>query len=244
MTLASPFMVGIPWLGSLADEWLAGAPSCWNHSKVAGLCTCGKGRGAKMPAKSQVNPTGKIDQARCRPLGQHVQAVAAGRQRLVHDPADGRGAPAALGAAAEAAVDLAGRSRGVSAATAVRTSWSRQHVAGTDNHRQPARPTWFQLQLSYFRRHARAKGKRAHLHVFQSEIVRYVENRARTIRRDASGSHAVGQTACAGSRARVGQRVDDAVDDLLDQDAVVALAHDADHRLGAGGAHDAGGHGR
>src|SRR6516165_11004005 len=33
---------------------------------------------------------------------------------------------------------------------------------------------------------------------------------------------------------RVGERIDDAVDDLLDQHLVLALAHDADHRLGAG----------
>src|SRR5260221_6137118 len=32
------------------------------------------------------------------------------------------------------------------------------------------------------------------------------------------------------------ERGDDAVDHFLDQDAVVALAHHADHRLGAGGA--------
>src|SRR5262249_61870914 len=32
---------------------------------------------------------------------------------------------------------------------------------------------------------------------------------------------------------RVGERIDDAVDDLLDQPLVLALAHDADHRLGA-----------
>jgi len=34
----------------------------------------------------------------------------------------------------------------------------------------------------------------------------------------------------------VAERVADLVDDLLDQDAVVALAHHPDHRLGAGGA--------
>src|SRR5690242_9772260 len=35
-------------------------------------------------------------------------------------------------------------------------------------------------------------------------------------------------------RRRLGQRVNDAVDDLLDQHLVVALAHHADDRLGAG----------
>src|SRR5258708_23864709 len=37
---------------------------------------------------------------------------------------------------------------------------------------------------------------------------------------------------------RVGERIDDAVDDLLDQHLVLAFAHDADHRLGARRAHD------
>src|ERR1700757_2284788 len=37
---------------------------------------------------------------------------------------------------------------------------------------------------------------------------------------------------------RLPQRGDDVVDDFLDQDAVVALAHHADHRLGAGRAHE------
>src|ERR1700736_726542 len=37
-------------------------------------------------------------------------------------------------------------------------------------------------------------------------------------------------------RRGVTERVADLIDDLLDQDAVVALAHHPDHRLGAGGA--------
>src|SRR5258707_12570221 len=37
---------------------------------------------------------------------------------------------------------------------------------------------------------------------------------------------------------RVGERIDDTVDDLLDQHLVLAFAHDADHRLGARRAHD------
>src|SRR5262249_22458740 len=44
-----------------------------------------------------------------------------------------------------------------------------------------------------------------------------------------------GRSPCSGG---VVERVDDAVDDLLDQHLVVALAHDADHRLGARRAHD------
>ena len=41
-----------------------------------------------------------------------------------------------------------------------------------------------------------------------------------------------------GVRPRVGQRVDDSVDDFLDQSLVVAFSHDADYRLGSGWPHD------
>ena len=40
------------------------------------------------------------------------------------------------------------------------------------------------------------------------------------------------------SRRRLGHRVADVGDQRIDQVAVVRLGHDADHRLGAGGAHD------
>lgn len=59
--------------------------------------------------------------------------VAAGDQRLVHDLADRAGAAAALGAAAEAAVDLAGEP-----CAALRDDVAdlvvRQHIAGADDH--------------------------------------------------------------------------------------------------------------
>ena len=41
-----------------------------------------------------------------------------------------------------------------------------------------------------------------------------------------------------GDSGGLGERIDDAVDHLLDQHLVVALAHHADHRLGAGRADD------
>jgi len=46
----------------------------------------------------------------------------AGRNGLVHDAADGARAAAALGAAAEAVIDLPGRARCIAATSAVRTS--------------------------------------------------------------------------------------------------------------------------
>src|SRR5258706_13579700 len=40
-------------------------------------------------------------------------------------------------------------------------------------------------------------------------------------------------TGAEASRGGIGEGIDDAVDDLLDHHLVVALPHDADHRLGA-----------
>src|SRR5690349_8812470 len=44
------------------------------------------------------------------------------------------------------------------------------------------------------------------------------------------------ETASGRGSSGVAERGDDVVDHFLDQDAIVALAHHADHRLGAGGA--------
>src|SRR5580704_16727829 len=68
-----------------------------------------------------------------------VRAAAAGRagggERVIHDALDGARAASALGAAAEAAIDVAGRTRvrprGFDRATHVVI---RQYVAGTDDH--------------------------------------------------------------------------------------------------------------
>ena len=63
-----------------------------------------------------------------------VSVVAGARKRLVHDLADRAGAPAALRATAEAAVDLsgrAGRRRRFDCRPHVVVG---QHVAGADNH--------------------------------------------------------------------------------------------------------------
>lgn len=59
--------------------------------------------------------------------------VAAGEQRLVHDLADGAGAAAALGAAAEAAIDLAGEPR-AALRDHVANLVVRQDITGADDH--------------------------------------------------------------------------------------------------------------
>src|SRR5215510_5895874 len=66
--------------------------------------------------------------------------AAGSRDRLVHDPADGARATSALGAAAEAAINLTGgarRSRRTQRCPHVVVG---QHVAGTDDHGSPAFP--------------------------------------------------------------------------------------------------------
>src|ERR1700752_5382240 len=55
-----------------------------------------------------------------------------------------------------------------------------------------------------------------------------------TMRRGAAEMASLGRS----GGSRHAQRVDDIVHHFLDQDAVVALAHHADHGLGAGGAHE------
>jgi hypothetical protein len=74
-------------------------------------------------------------------VGNPTARGAGGNERLVHDPPDGTGAPAALGAASQATIDVAGRSQ--------RRCGSREgaayvvvgeHVAGTDDHSRKARP--------------------------------------------------------------------------------------------------------
>lgn len=66
----------------------------------------------------------------------------AGAERLGDDPADGAGAAAALGAAAKAAIDLAGGTRRHRAGVADDTTdvMIGQNVAGTDNHRADRSP--------------------------------------------------------------------------------------------------------
>ena len=59
---------------------------------------------------------------------------------LVHDPADGARATPALGAAAEAAIDLTGRSRRLLGAERRADVLVTQNVARTDNHGNPAFP--------------------------------------------------------------------------------------------------------
>jgi hypothetical protein len=63
--------------------------------------------------------------------------LAGGCERLVHDTPNGSRAAAALGAATEAMIDLAGRTRGFPVRRQRRTHvMIGEDVAGTDNHRR------------------------------------------------------------------------------------------------------------
>jgi len=76
---------------------------------------------------------------------------AGGAKGLVHDPADGTGAPATLDAATEAIIDLAGRTRGSFVARKRRAHVAvRENVAGTNDHRWRPGSRWYQVQLSSF----------------------------------------------------------------------------------------------
>src|SRR5215468_1083302 len=70
-----------------------------------------------------------------------ARAAAAGRRdRVVHDAPDGARAAAALGAAAEAAIDLTGRPRRLLGADHRPYVVVAQHVARTDDHGRLAFP--------------------------------------------------------------------------------------------------------
>jgi hypothetical protein len=150
-----------------------------------------------------------------------------GIQRFVHDLADGAGAAATLGAAAEAAIDLPGRARPRLRRDGGADIVVAQNVAGADDHEwNPGRTIdtsacgGGQNKSTTFI--GCLKSKPLGIPGFlQREAVPPLSGRP-TIR-----------LSC-----HVGQRFDDAVDRILDQGLVVALPHHPDHRLGAGRPHD------
>src|SRR5262249_2609816 len=93
-------------------------------------------------------------------LGAAAAWPAGASDRLVHDAADGARAAPALGAAAEAAIDLAGgpgiaalMDRGTHVVIA-------EHVAGTHDHAGRPLDDWFVLKLSILRPDVGGKRKR------------------------------------------------------------------------------------
>src|ERR1700730_7516812 len=118
MTLASPCMMRIPDSSGRINRSLV-----QNVSKQAGA-TRGNRRSARPKRRLSNDDLIALRSAR---------AAAAGRRdRIVHDAADGARATAALGAAAEAAIDLPGRSWRLLGADCSAHVVVAQHVAGTD----------------------------------------------------------------------------------------------------------------
>jgi hypothetical protein len=74
---------------------------------------------------------------------------AGSHDRLVHDAADGSRATAALGAATEATIDLAGGARRLLRAQRRAYILVGQHVARTDDHWKAAFPTGFSSLCNY-----------------------------------------------------------------------------------------------
>ena len=220
----------------------AGEPASWNNSNLAQISQQRHRRERSHP------PPWRSDQCvidssefsrRREPPGSTARRQR--RQRLVHDPPDGARAPPALRAAAEAAVDLTGRARRLSAVdrradVAGRSARCRSRRSWTRPTSQPG------LVLSETIDTAAAAGRQKKNAVFTRILICRARRRhvrcdyTRELPRPSVQRFRVGQSA--GSGRDVGQRLDDAVDHLLDQHLVVALAHHADHRLGAGGADD------
>src|SRR5262245_44906246 len=84
-----------------------------------------------------------------------------GRNGLVHDATDSARAAAALGAAAETAIDLPGRARCLAVTERRADVVIAQHVAGTDNHGELGVPEEFSslCNYPYMRAPRRAKTK-------------------------------------------------------------------------------------
>src|SRR5215467_4240629 len=126
MTLASPCMVRIP--DPIGRDR---RPSIENVAKCAGAT-----RGESPPAGGKR----RLSKADLVALPSARAAAAGRRDRVVHDAADGARAAAALGAAAEAAIDLAGGARRLLGADRRAHVVVAQHVAGTDDHGRSAFP--------------------------------------------------------------------------------------------------------
>jgi hypothetical protein len=77
-----------------------------------------------------------------------ARATSAGK-RFIHDPSDGARAPSTLGAAAEAAIDLAGGTRRLAGSDHRADVVIAQYVAGADDHGNPAFPTLFSTLCNY-----------------------------------------------------------------------------------------------
>jgi hypothetical protein len=75
--------------------------------------------------------------------------AAGSRDRLIHDPADGPRATSALGAATEAAVNLTGGARRLRSGQHCPDVVVGQHVAGADDHGNPAFPARFSPLCNY-----------------------------------------------------------------------------------------------
>src|SRR5437763_11218509 len=153
------------------------------------------------------------------------------RSRLVQYPPQRTRAAAALNAAAEAAVDLTRAARQLLAAECNAHVAVAQHVTGTDDHGGKKGPNhWSHMQRSLQGFDAFCNEKRRFYR--HSNIARALAWAApRRRKKGAKPPFQRGFWAPSGCSCR--ERIDDSVDNLLDQDLVLALAHHPDDRLGS-----------
>src|SRR5215469_5071668 len=147
MTLASPCMVRIPdSSGRITDRRSGMSP---------------KRAGATRGDRGHARPKRRLSNDDLVALRSACAAAAGRRDRVVHDAADGARATAALGAAAEAAIDLPGGSWRLLGADHRAHVVVAQHVARTDDHGGLAVPGGFSslCNYRYMRRARQAKTK-------------------------------------------------------------------------------------
>jgi len=168
-------------------------------------------------------------------------ASAAGRtagtvQCLIHDLADGPQTPATLRAAAKTTMNMssAARRRRIHGGAYFVVA---QHVAGTDDHRSKpgARPQ--HNDMSAIGSFAPSQKQKCSLKTFQTidEKSLFARAQQRLAVVPPTQDLLAGQDFLGGG---AGKRLHHVVDGGLDQRLVVALAHHADHGLGARRAHD------
>jgi hypothetical protein len=132
-------------LGAIADRRF------WNCSNLAQIAWHDKGKGGGLPVRdgsyqALIGPRWWLsrgaDLLAVLAAGAALAAGTAGAgagDGLVHDPADGARTATALGAAAEAAIDLTGGPRRFRAGERRADVVVGQHIAGTNDHRDTVR---------------------------------------------------------------------------------------------------------
>ena len=173
MTLASPFMAGIPFLQSQQVSGRNAARRAsidWNRSNVDRNCRRDKLESTSPPVFAKIR--WKAAAGRSNTVMSARAALAAGpgcSERLVHDLLDGARTPSALRAATEATINLARGARGRASRDGRPHVMVAEHVAGAHDHRSNTRQLLVRSETFVLEFRTMGKANPPILHVFQSD---------------------------------------------------------------------------